>query len=83
MVAYGKALLAVLQEVGAKEKNQEEGEKNNNHSPNPSQNSPKIDQNFKDKITNLPLVYSKKIAKNKVRELFKKYRPDIKKIKEC
>jgi len=86
VLAYVEAFVKVLKETGAEEKEKEQKGKNNNNKSNSdnSQNSPEnsfIDNSVKRAINNLPLPTAKNLAKNKIRELFKKYHPDLEKIK--
>jgi hypothetical protein len=80
---YGQAFLDALEKAGVHEKEQEEKEKNNDYSDNspiPAKNN-SVDQNFKNKVADLPLAAAKSITKTKIRELFNKYRPDVEKLK--
>jgi len=87
VIAYVEVFVEALKEVGAKEKEKEQKEKNksNKNNPNKLQNSSEnnfIDDNVKKAINNLPLPVAKNLARNKIRELFKKYQVDLEKLKE-
>ncbi|CAG8837116.1 21407_t:CDS:1, partial [Racocetra persica] len=80
---YLNAFSAALKEKGVEEKEEEEKEKNDNSSDHYSQkNDNVIDDKTKNFISNLPLPSAKNVAKSKILELFKKYRPDLEKLKE-
>jgi len=82
VLAYVEAFLSALKETGTEEK---EKDKNNKVNSNNSQSSPEndlIDDSTMRVINNSPLPAAKNLAKKKIRELFKKYRPDLEKIKE-
>ena len=83
VLAYVEAFLSALKETGAEEK--EKDKNNKTGSNNNSQNSPEnnlINDSARRAINNLPLPAAKNFAKKKIRELFKKYKPDLEKIKE-
>jgi len=82
MLAYVEDFLGALKETGAEEK---EKDKNNKVNSNNSQSSPEnnlINDSAERVINKLPLPAAKNFAKKKIRELFKKYKPDLEKIKK-
>lgn len=85
MAAYENNFLTILKEAKTKGKNEEEQEKNQIPPLKILPYSPKnniIDNNIKKIISSLPLSAAKNFAKNKIRDLFKKYQPNLEKLKE-
>src|SRR6185503_4560960 len=79
VLAYVEAFVKILKEIGAEEK-KKENTTNSSNSQNSLENN-FIDNKTKRAISNLPLPVAKNLAKNKIRELFKRYHPDLEKIK--
>jgi len=79
IINYVRDFVETLKEVGAKEMEKEQ-KTNLDNSQNPSENS-FVNNNVRKKIGSLPLPIAKNLAKNAIRELFKKYKPDLEKIK--
>jgi hypothetical protein len=82
VLAYVEAFLSSLKEKGIEEGEREKKEKGNKTN---SQILPKnnlINDSTRRAINNLPLPAAKNFAKNEIRKLFKKYKPDLEKIKE-
>lgn len=83
---YLTAFSTALKEKGVEEKEVEKQENNDNSSDRGSSNSQgdndTVDDNFKKVFNKLPLSAAKNVAQNKIRELFRKYHPDLEKLKE-